>query len=222
VDQARYFIAVLMLVSVPPALGLWYVIHPLARFWRQIGAGAAYLILTPLAAALGWWIYRSRDLLLGTDLGAQPLLIALAVAAAAAGIVIARARRRHLTQRILMGLPEMSKTDRGRLLTEGIYARTRNPRYLEFLVFVFAYVAFANYSGTWVLYLLTFPATHLVVILEERELRDRFGGEYEAYCRRVPRYQTAHAFRASTVKVAARPNAASASESGTHPHTSAR
>lgn len=187
-DQARYFVALLMLVSVPPAVGLWYVIHPFARAWRRIGPLAAYLLLTPPAAALGWWIYRSRDLLLGADLGAQPLLIPLAVAAAAGGIVIARARRRHLTQRVLMGVPEMSRTDRGRLLTEGIYSRTRNPRYLEFLVFVLAYVAFANYAGTWVLYLLTFPALHLVVILEERELRDRFGDEYEAYCRRVPRY----------------------------------
>jgi protein-S-isoprenylcysteine O-methyltransferase Ste14 len=188
VDQARYFVAVLMLVSVPPAVGLWYLIHPFARAWRRIGPLAAYLLLTPPAAMLGWWTYRSRDLLLGADLGAQPLLIPLAVAAAATGIVIARARRRHLTQRILMGVPEMSTTDRGRLLTEGIYSRTRNPRYLEFLVFVLAYVAFANYAGTWVLYLLTFPALHLVVILEERELRDRFGFEYEEYCRRVPRY----------------------------------
>jgi protein-S-isoprenylcysteine O-methyltransferase Ste14 len=27
-----------------------------------------------------------------------------------------------------------------------------------------------------------------VVLLEERELRDRFGAEYDEYCRRVPRY----------------------------------
>jgi protein-S-isoprenylcysteine O-methyltransferase Ste14 len=26
------------------------------------------------------------------------------------------------------------------------------------------------------------------VLLEERELRDRFGAEYDAYCRRVARY----------------------------------
>jgi len=28
----------------------------------------------------------------------------------------------------------------------------------------------------------------LIVQLEERELRERFGTEYEAYCRRVPRF----------------------------------
>ena len=59
---------------------------------------------------------------------------------------------------------------RAKLLTEGIYAKTRNPRYLEFLLFCFVYVAFANYSGAWIVYLLTFPAIHLVVLLEDPAL----------------------------------------------------
>ena len=29
---------------------------------------------------------------------------------------------------------------------------------------------------------------HLIAVLEERELRDRFGEEYEAYCRKVSRF----------------------------------
>ena len=49
-------------------------------------------------------------------------------------------------------------------------------------------MAFANYSGAWALYALMFPAIHLVVLLEERELGERFGAEYEDYRRRVPRY----------------------------------
>ena len=48
--------------------------------------------------------------------------------------------------------------------------------------------AIANHVGTWLLWALCFPGVHLVVRLEERELRERFGTAYEAYCRRVPRY----------------------------------
>lgn len=187
-DKVRYFVAVLMLAAVPPAIGLWYVIHPLARAWRRIGPIAAYAVLTPLALAVAWLLWLTRSTLLGADLGTRPWLIVLAVPAAIGGALIARQRRRLLTQRILMGFPEMSTADKGRLLTEGIYSRTRNPRYLEFIVFVFAYVAFANYAGTWILFLLIIPAIHLVVLLEERELQDRFGADYEDYCRRVPRY----------------------------------
>ena len=187
-DKARWFVAVLMIVSLPPAIGAWYLIHPFARFWRRLGTIASFSIIYSLLIAATVLLWHFSPLLIGRDLGVQPVLLVLAVPTAVVGGVIAAKRRKHLTRRILVGVPEISKADKGRLLCEGIYARTRNPRYLEFLSFSFAYVAFANYTGTWILYLLTFPAIHAVVLLEEPELRERFGAEYEEYCRRVPRY----------------------------------
>jgi len=174
-DNARYFIAVLMAITLVPSVASWYVIHPFARFWRRLGTVATYCIVYSviISGCLVLWEFRAA--LVGADLGFQPLLLLPAAAAAAAGIVIARQRRKELTQRVLVGMPEISRRDKGKLLTGGIYGRTRNPRYLEFLTFS-------------LLYALMFPALHLVVLLEERELRDRFGAEYEEYCRRVPRY----------------------------------
>ena len=81
----------------------------------------------------------------------------LAVPAAVLGIRIARARRRFLTQRILVGVPEISNSDRGRLITDGIYGRVRNPRYLEFILLSFVYVAFVNYRHLGD-YTMMFPA----------------------------------------------------------------
>jgi protein-S-isoprenylcysteine O-methyltransferase Ste14 len=187
-DKARWFVAVMLIVWLPPAVAAWYLIHPFTRFWRRLGAVASFCIIYSIlisGAVLLWHFHR---FLIGRDLGFQPLLLIVAVPAAVVGAVVARRRKKHLTQRILVGVPEVSRGAGGRLLTAGIYARTRNPRYLEFLTFTLAYVAFANYVGTWVLYALTFPAIHLVVLLEEPELRERFGAEYEEYCRRVPRY----------------------------------
>ena len=90
---------------------------------------------------------------------------------------------------VLAGLPELSPDKRpGRLLTDGIYGRIRHPRYVEVLLFTVAYAFFANYVGTYVTAALTVPALCLTVILEERERRDRFGAEFEAYSRRVPRF----------------------------------
>jgi protein-S-isoprenylcysteine O-methyltransferase Ste14 len=187
-DKARYFIAVLMAVMLIPAIAAWYVIHPFTRFWRRLGTVASFSIIYSVIISGCVLLWESRATLIGADLGPRPWLMLLAVPAAVSAIHIARQRRKHLNQRILVGVPEISNRDRGQLLTAGIYSRVRNPRYLEFLLFSLAYVAFANYSGTWLIYALTFPAIHLVVLLEERELRARFGEEYAEYCRRVPRY----------------------------------
>jgi protein-S-isoprenylcysteine O-methyltransferase Ste14 len=187
-DKARWFIAVMMIVWLPPAIGAWYLIHPFTRFWRRLGTVAAFCVIYSLLFSAALLLWQFHAVLVGRDLGFQWLLLVLAVPAVVVGGVIATKRRKYLNQRILVGVPEISTADKGRLLCEGIYARTRNPRYLEFMVFSFAYVAFANYTGPWVLYALTFPAIHIVVLLEERELRERFGAPYEDYCRRVPRY----------------------------------
>lgn len=187
-DKARYILAVLLLVSVPPSIALWYAIHPWAHRWRRLGPGLTYAVLSVPALGLGWTLWWFRSPLVGRSLGSSPGLIALAVLAAVAGGWLAVQRRKQLTQKILVGVPELSKSDSGRLLTDGIYGRTRNPRYLEFVLLTLAYVALANYSGVWVLWAMTLPALHLVVLLEERELQTRFGPEYEEYCRHVPRY----------------------------------
>jgi protein-S-isoprenylcysteine O-methyltransferase Ste14 len=187
-DKARYFIAVTLAVTLVPAISAWFVIHPFTRFWRRLGTVASFSIIYSLLISVCVLLWEFRAALVGLDLGFRPWLMLLAVPAAVLGIGIARARRRFLTQRILVGVPEISNSDKGRLITDGIYGRVRNPRYLEFILLSFVYVAFANYSGTWVLYALIFPALHLVVLLEERELGERFGAEYEDYRRRVPRY----------------------------------
>jgi protein-S-isoprenylcysteine O-methyltransferase Ste14 len=187
-DKARYFIAVTLAVTLVPAISAWFVIHPFTRFWRRLGTVASFSIIYSLLISVCVLLWEFRAALVGLDLGFRPWLMLLAVPAAVLGIAIARARRRFLTQRILVGVPEISNSDKGRLITDGIYGRVRNPRYLEFILLSFVYVAFANYSGTWLLYALIFPALHLVVLLEERELGERFGAEYEDYRRRVPRY----------------------------------
>jgi len=45
-----------------------------------------------------------------------------------------------------------------------------------------------NYFAIYALFAVWVAAICAIVVLEERELRDRFGGEYEEYCRRVSRF----------------------------------
>ncbi len=188
-NSIRYFIAVVLLVSLPPGLLLWFVIHPLARYWRRLGPGWTYGILAVPVGGMMAALIISRDLLVGRDFGTSFPLFALAAVCVLGAVVIAVKRKKYLTMSILAGIPELSRSgEAGKLLTEGIYGRIRHPRYVEAVLAILGYALFANYLGMYVLFALTVPAIYFIVVLEERELRDRFGSAYEDYSRRVPRF----------------------------------
>ena len=188
-DKIRYAVALLVLLTYPPALLLWLGIHPWARHWRRLGMAAAYAILALPASALVYGLYALRKTLIGRDFGTSWFLVGLSVVCLAAAGWIAKQRLKHLTFEMLAGRPELSAAAYpGRMLTEGIYARMRHPRYVEVTLWVLGYALLANHLGTYVLWLISLPTIHLVTVLEERELRQRFGAAYDAYARKVPRY----------------------------------
>ncbi|MGY8777301.1 MAG: methyltransferase family protein [Longimicrobiales bacterium] len=188
-DKARYVVGVLVVVAVAPGMVWWFSLHPFVNFWRKVGAGATLSIMMGLAIVQVLVLLNFRDTLLMTDYGTQPGLPLLAILLGTASFSIALARRRHLSMRILVGLPELaSDGSTGELLNEGIYARIRHPRYVEILLGVAAYAAFANYLGAYIVMIALIPVLHLIVLLEERELIDRFGEVYNDYATQVPRY----------------------------------
>jgi len=188
-NSARYYLALIILVSLPPALLLWIAIHPLARFWRRLGPFWTYSLLAIPALGMTAVIVQARGKLLAVEYGTNYFLILAAAACVAEAVVIARQHKRHLTFAILAGIPELSESRYpGKLLTEGVYATIRHPRYVEVFFWVLGYAFFTNYLATYVLAALSVPFGLWIVFLEERELRERFGEEYEEYCRRVPRF----------------------------------
>jgi protein-S-isoprenylcysteine O-methyltransferase Ste14 len=189
VDTVRYVSAVLILIAVPFGLSFWLLIHPLARFWRRRGTAATYTVVAGTGLALSAIAFRFRLRLLATEYGTSYPLAVLGLALIVTALLIARTRRRHLTWRILFGLPELSAgAAPGRLLKEGIYARIRHPRYVEAVLGICGYALVANYLAGYLACAVSLPLLYLIVLLEERELRSRFGAEYEAYCREVPRF----------------------------------
>jgi len=76
----------------------------------------------------------------------------------------------------------------GRLVTTGMFARSRNPIYVGFFVFLLGQLlVFPN----WVplIYLLAATALfHRQVLREEEFMRQRYGHVYADYCRHVRRY----------------------------------
>jgi protein-S-isoprenylcysteine O-methyltransferase Ste14 len=52
---------------------------------------------------------------------------------------------------------------------------------------VLACALFTNYLAAYVLFAVSLVLVRIIIWMEEKELRARFGEEYEDYCARVPR-----------------------------------
>ena len=166
----------------------WFVIHPLAGFWRRRGPAATYVVVVSFAVSVATLLFQFRKPLLRVEFGFNWILTAVGLVCLACAIVLEHYYRRQLTVGTLLGLPEVSTKHESRLLTDGIYAKIRHPRYVGVSLELLAFSLFVNYLATYVVALALLPMLYLIVVLEERELLNRFGAEYERYTRRVPRF----------------------------------
>jgi protein-S-isoprenylcysteine O-methyltransferase Ste14 len=187
-EAAQYWIALLTIVTMAPVALAWFIIHPFARVWRRAGLGITYTVVLALVLVQGAGLVLIRRWLLSVHYGVSWPLIAAAIVFTTASWAMAIPRFRQLTPAMTIGVPEVSPKGPGKLLTEGIYAYIRHPRYVEIWLALIGLAFFANYLATYVLLALYWPVVYAIVLLEERELRDRFGEAYEEYRRKTPRF----------------------------------
>lgn len=188
-ESVRYFFAVLTLGSLPFALAYWYLIHPFVGFWRATGPWVAYAAMALVLALnlVAVWTWREPLFATSYSVGLPHWILAATCYVTAAAVQVTV--QRQLKFRILAGLPELSpERHAGELLHTGIYARIRHPRYVSVAFGMLAAAIFCNYQSLWIATILMFPALYGIVLLEERELVDRFGEAYVDYSRRVPRF----------------------------------
>lgn len=183
-----YYLAALIASTLPPAIFYWFLIHPFAAFWRRRGKALTFTIVGAVCLALAALLWRARDSLLAVHWGYHWPLMVLGAVLYALAILGERSIRRHLEWKTLVGTPEIDAAAPSRLLTDGPYARCRNPRYGNILVAMLGLSLVLNYPVLYLELLLAIPAIYLLVLLEERELARRFGDEWESYRRNVPRF----------------------------------
>lgn len=186
---ARYYIALFLILTIPSALLLWLLIHPFARFWRRLGPMWAYGSVGAVQVLAMAVIFRVRRYLLAVDFGPNYGLLALGICFLGAAIVLRLWHRRYMKTGTMFGLPELDpKQYPGWLITEGPYAWVRHPRYVQVTLALWGFAFIANYLAVYGLAVLWMAGIYVIVLLEENELRQRFGAAYEEYCRRVPRF----------------------------------
>ncbi len=188
-DSLRYLIAVILIVAIPAAIVYWLLIHPLVRLWRRLGIGRSYAVICTAIAGVMVGMFQAQDRLLAKDWGTRfPLVFLGLICLAFAGWLL-KTLRKKLPTRVLIGMPELTPDRTAAApITDGIYARIRHPRYVQMTLALLGYALIANYPTAYGAFLLWCAGIYAVVLLEERELRARFGKAYREYCRRVPRF----------------------------------
>ena len=188
-DAVRYWMAVLTIVSVPPAILYWFIVHPFIDVWRRVGKATTYSVLAVMFFGGMWLLYGQRETLMSVDYGTDPWLWLPAIVCYLLAMWIQIKIKKQLTFRILAGVPELDADGKGgKLLQEGLYARVRHPRYVAVLLGVIGWAMFTNYLAMYLLIPVSVLGLAGIAWFEERELARRFGAEYEDYRRRVPMF----------------------------------
>jgi protein-S-isoprenylcysteine O-methyltransferase Ste14 len=86
-----------------------------------------------------------------------------------------------------------------RLATAGPYARIRHPQYVAFVMILLGFLLQWPTLLTLVMFPILVAMYGRLAVTEEREMRERFGAEFDAYAARTPRFVPALGNRASTV-----------------------
>lgn len=77
----------------------------------------------------------------------------------------------------------------GKLVTEGLFARSRNPMYLGMLVILIGVASLLGSIAPWLGPIAFFAiAGGFYIPIEEKAMVERFGEQYAEYRRRVPRW----------------------------------
>ena len=188
-NTVRYFLALFLVIALPPLFLYWLLIHPFVNFWRGKGIGPTYTMVLSMIIAGMIGLFLLRHFLLEIDYGTNYLLVALGLLFLILAGSLRFAIQRHVGIKTLLGFPEIAPERFSRkLITEGIYARMRHPRYVQLLIALIGYALIANYLAAYLAVALWVPGIYIIALLEEKELRAHFGDIYDAYCRKVPRF----------------------------------
>jgi len=187
-EESLDILAIAYAVVFFPAPVFWLIIHSRIHFWRRFG-NRAFLIALPVWVISGVVLVLLRQTIFSQRIERSVLSWLFGASLMALAVWTNRQVHREFSLRRLAGLPEINRArpDSG-MVRAGIYARVRHPRYMEFML---SFLGLAFLTGALGIFLLAFATILLYLIvapLEERELRESYGTEYETYARTVPRF----------------------------------
>jgi protein-S-isoprenylcysteine O-methyltransferase Ste14 len=180
----RWIAALVLFLQLPIPL-YWFVVHPQIHFWRRHQKAVYFVGLLLSWPPVTVFLIAFRHKLL---LSHVPPVWRIALGFALIlfeGWIFWRVQCDLGTARFV-GETELS--GRGEVVSRGIYARIRNPRYVGSFIAILGACFLAGTATLWVVTGVWAILMRIAIGMEEREMTARFGEIYLEYCRRVPRF----------------------------------
>ncbi|MEJ2684061.1 MAG: isoprenylcysteine carboxylmethyltransferase family protein [Candidatus Sulfobium sp.] len=187
-DALRNLLALLTIIVWPVVPLFWIPVHGFPRLFRKMGI-LTYVVPFVLWLPAGYFIFHSRAFLLHYRAGFPQWLNVAGFIVLAVGCALQLWTGKLLGLWGLMGLPEISKRVKSRLVAEGAFAVVRHPTYLSHTLIFSGVFMVTGVLAVGAITLADFIVINAVIVpLEEKELTSRFDGEYDEYKKKVPRF----------------------------------
>ena len=181
-------LALLYAVLFFPVPIYWLILHPAVSFWRRIGYRSFWVAL-PVWLLGGVPLIFLQDRLFAHRWPRNWFTYALGAVLLALTFWMLGRVHREFSFKKLAGLPELNPHHALRgVVASGIYGHVRHPRYAHLILGFIAFGLLTGAEGIFLLAIVTILLYLIVAPLEERELREQYGSEYEVYARKVPRF----------------------------------
>ncbi|MGD1074583.1 MAG: isoprenylcysteine carboxylmethyltransferase family protein [Thermodesulfovibrionales bacterium] len=182
------FLALITLVLWPIIPLFWIPVHCATGFFRSIGL-LTYIF--PFAAwlPLAYIICSHRGYLLDHKIAPSQALNILGTFLFFIGTSLHVCTGKLLGFRALVGMPELSETNRQILVTKGAFSVVRHPTYLAHIMMLSGAFLLTGVVAVGIVTVLDYVVVNTFIIpFEEKELSERFGKDYQEYKQRVPRF----------------------------------
>ncbi len=186
-ETIRYLVAVLLYLSLPTFLLYWFLIHFFIGLWRNLGVVRTYLLILIIIGTEITLLFRAKDNFFITDYSASAINMGAAVVLLMLSAFFLKTVSDTMSLKVLAGIPEISpKKIPQKLMIDWPFSLVRHPRYLQVAIGLFGASLFANFRTSYVVFIIWAITLKLIMTLEERELRVRFGNAYVEYSKKVP------------------------------------
>jgi protein-S-isoprenylcysteine O-methyltransferase Ste14 len=179
----------LMTIILWPVIPLfWIPVHGLSRIFKKLGL-LTYIVPFFTWLPLAYLIFKNRTFVLNYKLDLPTVLNISGIPLLVLGILLHIWTGKLLGLWGLIGLPEVSTRIKGKLITEGPFSVVRHPTYFAHTLMFSGIFLITEVISIGIITLLDFLLVSVLIIpLEENELLNRFGKDYNLYRERVPKY----------------------------------